>query len=488
MIGDELGLLKQRFQQLRHFEDSQSQLLEDLFTYSQQLESRLHTETSQLRRDLANCRLDLDDAQNSRRNFQQQVQALNNEIQQLKNENDEHRFQDSFVNDGVEGGKRAAHALRTAVVDKCGDQASKMEIIVKVWANKSGLATAMRQAGVIFSEDQFKQFTLGFTQAKASFDFIDVGYGKERADSKIREDARWHLHNANCKMVVLGISHDSGYAPFLDDLSSNYKTRDRLRILEGSPTVRELIATNIEVTNLNETVFRSDKLIADRIPNAAPVNPMPNGTGRASPAATNGQTVTAKPNGGIPNNDATKTSVLSPTKSPSISYASATTAKRSSPPPTMTFPQSTTKSLQAKAASAAATAAAQLEKNKPSWSPGERGLDPPVTYNPVVVDSVKKRKGKDKFCNNYVILGHCTKDYCEYNHKLKATADEKMALSFLMRQSPCSHGQDCAIEECIHGHHCPSVRDGNCLQPYCRFPSALHPPKTKFKQPFLGDD
>lgn len=45
---------------------------------------------------------------------------------------------------------------------------------------------AMRQAGSIANENQFKQFTQGFTQAKASFDFIDVGYGKERADSKIR--------------------------------------------------------------------------------------------------------------------------------------------------------------------------------------------------------------------------------------------------------------------------------------------------------------
>jgi hypothetical protein len=55
------------------------------------LESALHTETSQLQRELANCRLDLDDAQNSRRNFQQQVQVLDGTIQQLKKENDDHR-------------------------------------------------------------------------------------------------------------------------------------------------------------------------------------------------------------------------------------------------------------------------------------------------------------------------------------------------------------------------------------------------------------
>ena len=86
----------------------------------------------------------------------------------------------------MEGGKRAAVALRDAVDNKCSNLPSKMEIVVKVCANLSGLATALCKAGSISSESLFKQFTLGFTQAKASFDFIDVGHGKERADSKIR--------------------------------------------------------------------------------------------------------------------------------------------------------------------------------------------------------------------------------------------------------------------------------------------------------------
>lgn len=369
-----------------------------------------------------------------------------------------------------------------------------MEIVVKICANQSGLATAMRQSGSIASENQFKQFTLGFTQAKASFDFIDVGYGKERADSKIRgmacisptpyplppqspdvsldqsliqtEDARWHLHNVNCKMVLLGISHDSGYAPFLDELSSDYNTRHRLRIVEGFPTVRELIATNIEIVNFNDTVFRADKLVADRVPNAAPsAPPVTNGAGRKSPPSSDSRNGVTKTNGVVPVsaiNDTAKAKVMSPTKSPakspSNSYASATTTTQSStaPAPTLSFPQATTKNLQVKAAKAAAAAAALLEKNNPMWSPGERGLDPPATYNPVHVDSIKKRKDRNKFCNNYVINGHCPNDYCEYNHKLKATVDEKKALTFLMRQTPCTYGQDCDYDECIYGHNvCP---------------------------------
>lgn len=39
------------------------------------------------------------------------------------------------------------------------------------------------------SEATVRQFTSGFTQAMASFDFIDVGSGKERADTKIKGES-----------------------------------------------------------------------------------------------------------------------------------------------------------------------------------------------------------------------------------------------------------------------------------------------------------
>lgn len=44
----------------------------------------------------------------------------------------------------------------------------------------------MKRVGVLDNPEDLREFTLGFTQGKASFDFIDVGHGKERADSKIR--------------------------------------------------------------------------------------------------------------------------------------------------------------------------------------------------------------------------------------------------------------------------------------------------------------
>lgn len=48
----------------------------------------------------------------------------------------------------------------------------------------------MKRIGTLDNPEDLREFTLGFTQGKASFDFIDVGHGKERADSKIRGTLR----------------------------------------------------------------------------------------------------------------------------------------------------------------------------------------------------------------------------------------------------------------------------------------------------------
>jgi len=79
------------------------------------------------------------------------------------------------------------------------------------------------------------------------------------------EATRWHLRNINCKQVILGISHDAGYAPFLDEVLRDEETRRRITILEGFPAVRELMVMGLNTLNLNDAIFRSEKLV-DRTP------------------------------------------------------------------------------------------------------------------------------------------------------------------------------------------------------------------------------
>jgi hypothetical protein len=86
----------------------------------------------------------------------------------------------------MDGGKKAANALRTAVIEQYDDIPDDTEVVAKVCANISGLAKAMKRDGSLDNPDDLRDFTLGFTQGKASFDFVDVGHGKERADSKIK--------------------------------------------------------------------------------------------------------------------------------------------------------------------------------------------------------------------------------------------------------------------------------------------------------------
>lgn len=110
---------------------------------------------------------------------------------------------------GIEGGKQAAYALRSAVADACVDLHPDIEVSAKVVANQGGLARAMARDGVLTNPNDLKEFTLGFTQAKASFDFIDVGYGKERADSKLRGEPS----------MPVGVQHISnGFQKILDGI------------------------------------------------------------------------------------------------------------------------------------------------------------------------------------------------------------------------------------------------------------------------------
>jgi len=95
-------------------------------------------------------------------------------------------FNNNLIKLGVEGGKQAAAALRNSVLEHCSDLTDQIEIIANVYANQYGLANAMLRDGSLEDMEDLKEFAVGFTQGKASFNYIDVGHGKERADSKIK--------------------------------------------------------------------------------------------------------------------------------------------------------------------------------------------------------------------------------------------------------------------------------------------------------------
>lgn len=98
-------------------------------------------------------------------------------------------FNSSFLRDGEAGGKQAATVLHKAVLEwaitSVVEVPADVRIVVRVYANIKGLGDVCTKAGLISSPTQLEDFARGFTRGNTLFDFVDVGYGKDRADGKL---------------------------------------------------------------------------------------------------------------------------------------------------------------------------------------------------------------------------------------------------------------------------------------------------------------
>lgn len=490
----------ERFKAMQAQRETSDTLIKDVLMYCDELQRTLGAENQRLSELVEETKLDYTDAVRSRRELQKQIEAYEKTIRQKEYyqtgkpyvmiliDGDGLIFDESYVRQGLEGGKKAAYALRNAVAQQCETYAGEMEISAKVVANIQGLGRAMVRDGSIYNERDFKDFTLGFSQAKAAFDFVDVGHGKERADAKIRENARWHLQNSNCRQVLVGISHDSGYAPFLDEVLADNYTRRRVSILEGVPTVPALVATNVNIFRMDNELFRTRKL-GDRGTLAREYSTSSVGT---SPRTASATTIPTPPPQASQQDESAAYPSLSkdtPKDSPTASWAGlASKPRAASPPPKITLPlASRSVNIGSKTnKAAAAKQSKKMELEAPDWNPGPRGMDDPILPNLVVLEEVKKRKDNDKLCNNHFLRGPCAKqDVCVFVHDYNPTDDELDAIAYLTRLNPCTRGQDCDNWDCIYGHHCASMKGNVCIHPYCKFPVDAHPPNTKFKNPHI---
>lgn len=251
------------------------------------------------------------------------------------------------------------------------------------------------------------------------------------------------MQNHNCKQILLGISHDAGYAPFLDEILTDEASRQRVSVLEGYPTVRELKETNVNIERFSSDLFRQNKLV-DRsttisLPKPAVMNPAP---GMLTPAASNASLSPPLASATTATTATPATTAASTPAASSSSYANVMAT--ASPPPRMVIPL----------APKPAKKAAPVPPAAPAWSPGPRGLDESISVGQQVMEGIKRRKEQNKLCNNHYLRGPCTKiDTCCFVHNYKPTREEIRALAMLSRLNPCTRGQDCEVEDCIYGHH-----------------------------------
>lgn len=108
-------------------------------------------------------------------------------------------------------------------------------ILVKIWANLRGLEHALHDNGSITTRDQMVSFAIGFNRSRAEFDFVDVGGGKENADSKMRRMLVLHYHNLHCKKIFFAGCHDTGYIHDLKEWHGMEEAEQRIVLVETTP-------------------------------------------------------------------------------------------------------------------------------------------------------------------------------------------------------------------------------------------------------------
>jgi hypothetical protein len=69
------------------------------------------------------------------------------------------------------------------------DDPKTVPVMVKAYANLSGLAQACVRDRKLSSVGDMAQFWIGFTRRYPLVDFVDVGSGREEADNKLRSNS-----------------------------------------------------------------------------------------------------------------------------------------------------------------------------------------------------------------------------------------------------------------------------------------------------------
>ncbi|KAF2019711.1 hypothetical protein BU24DRAFT_419340 [Aaosphaeria arxii CBS 175.79] len=190
-----------------------------------ELVAKLQATTEELKK----TKLDLEHEISARRGLQEQNNELSSKLTAKPYvlvivDADGYYF--NGLNEGEEGGKKAADMLAKAVkehIKSLGNDFDQCDIVVETYANTEGLGKTLVDNSQVRSINEWRHFWSGFVCRQRMFAHVDVGGGKEHADQRIRERVEFHSRIWQCKRVFLGCCHDAGYATFLGQFVSTGK-------------------------------------------------------------------------------------------------------------------------------------------------------------------------------------------------------------------------------------------------------------------------
>ncbi|KAJ4152908.1 hypothetical protein LMH87_009426 [Akanthomyces muscarius] len=420
-------------------------------------------------KEIDHLRMNLESEITSRRQYQMQnydLEARNKDYDRQASSNpyvivlvdgDGAKFEDSLIRDAESGGSKAANALKKQVDRHLRGTSLEhgVDVFARVYANFHGLGKVLRQSGLIRYIDDLQKFARGFTNTRPGFDVVDVDYGKENADSKIRHLLKWHYMDSRCKKIFLVVCHDAGYVhdlrPLLDENS------DRIVLVETTPAEPAFESLGLSVTQF-EDVFRD-----------APLEP---GAGLHTPSSP----VQKAPNqlAGATPSQRSAVAGAQPERHGSVEQRSGSYAKVCGDNRHQNIVLS------------------KGNKRRPlviNLNEDGNRIDASIqnAFNAETRATYRQKLAKAKkgaFCNRHYLQNGCEwGPNCIMEHAMELTLEELDFHRFKARTGPCPYGPTCTDMHCSRGHHCPL--DPSCERRDCQFRRSgfgdLHLSREKMK-------
>jgi hypothetical protein len=362
-------------------------------------------------------------------------------------------FREELISQGEQGGIVAAHELHSEIENYLKDthSYSQLEVFVQVVLSMEGLSKALFNSGTLKNTDErsiLSKFARGFSSASPLFSFVDVKYGKERADNKIRKIFEIMERNIHCRAIILGGCHDNGYATFLE----SFRRSQKVSLLETTPAAadfRHLPFQRVSFPN----IFRSEPLAS------RPVGPPP---GFNLPILSQQQ-------------NQFSSSRSAPSKSsPSTNYAIPASVKPPSPAGVRKENDGRPGSWASVGRAGSTSQVIDISsQKKPAKSDrcflqlnkDDERVDvplPKLDTNAKETFDEKTRKNGANFCNRFHLQGGCkamdATGRCPYIHGDRLSPAEQLILKSRARGLPCAAGSQCRDVWCTSGHHCPNPK------------------------------
>lgn len=226
-----------------------------------------------------------------------QLSTLNRQLSSLgsfKNQNplilcvldgDDNIFTEALLRMGQAGGRQAAQQITKGIAEYLSDEDIQvfgrgLSFWVTIYFNKTGLLNALASHDIC-TQEQFESFCVGFSQASPRFLMIDVGYGKDAVEFKIREYIQTFARFPQTLRMFFCGGNDTGYSSTMS-LLENEQLLGKLVILEGHEDM------NSELHKLCLPSLKLDELFLAQKPPYYPLKLTPLAMPGSSSVTTNG--------------------------------------------------------------------------------------------------------------------------------------------------------------------------------------------------------